>query len=196
MAIVSNRFWVTDVEGSGGTPPEIVEMAMLEITDLELTGSQRHWLIRPEHPIQTAASIIHGLTDTDVADAPSIEDISDDILQWLDGSQIVGHNVRIELDIISRSIPVWKPQAAIDTLKLAKILRPGLASYGLENLGTALGHSQEAARRTGRAHHSAIYDVTLTALIFVDLLTNLPQARRADVLREADILDPRQATLL
>jgi DNA polymerase III subunit epsilon len=196
MAIGDNRLWVVDVEGSGGVPPEIVELAMLELADLTLTGNQRHWLIRPERPIQAAASHIHGLTDADVADAPSIEDIADDVLLWLNDAPIIGHNVRVELDIISRSFPDWAPRAAFDTLKLAKILRPGLESYGLEKLGAILGLSEEAALRSGRSHHSALYDATLTALVFVDLLSTLPDARRADVLRDADILDRRQATLL
>lgn len=196
MVIEENRYWVVDVEGSGGTPPEIVELAMVEIADLKFTRNQRHWLIRPERPIQLMASRIHGLTDTDVADAPSIEDIADDVLMWLDQVPIIGHNVRVELDIISRSIPDWKPCVAIDTLKLAKALRPGLKSYGLEKLGVALGHSGEAANRSGCGYHSALYDATLTALIFIDLLSAVPDTRRVDVLRDADILDRRQATLL
>src|SRR5260221_7385240 len=124
MDVEGNRYWVVDVEGSGGAPPEIVELAMLEVVDLKLTGNQRHWLIRPERPIQPTASRIHGLTDADVSDAPSIEDIADDVLLWLDETPIVGHNVRVEVDIISRSIPDWSPRVAIDTLKLAKAQRP------------------------------------------------------------------------
>jgi DNA polymerase III epsilon subunit family exonuclease len=196
MVVGENHYWVVDVEGSGGTPPEIVELGMVEIADLKLNGNQRHWLIRPERSIQPAASRIHGLTDADVADAPSIEDIADDVMIWLDQAAIIGHNVRVELDIISRSIPEWKPRVAIDTLKIAKALRPGLDSYGLNKLGVALGHSDEAAKRSSRGHHSALYDATLTALIFIDLLSNVPEVHRADVLRDADILDRRQETLL
>jgi len=196
MVIGKNQYWAVDVEGSGGSPPELVELAMTEIADLKLNGNRRHWLIRPERLIQPPASRIHGLTDADVVDAPSIIDIADDVLVWLDQAAIIGHNVRIELDIISRSIPDWKPRVAIDTLKLAKALRPGLDSYGLEKLGVALGHSDEAAKRSGFGHHSALYDATLTALIFIDLMSTAPEGRRANILRDADILDHRQETLL
>lgn len=196
MVIEDNRYWVVDVEGNGGTPPEIIELAIVEIADLKLTGKQRHWLVRPARSIHPTVSRIHGLTDADVADAPSIADIIDDVLLWLDQASIIGHNVRVELDIISRSIPDWKPRAAIDTLKLAKALRPGLGSYGLEKLGVAFGHSEQAAQRSGRDHHSALYDATLTALVFIDLLSAVPDTRRADILRDADVLDPRQAALL
>ena len=50
--------------------------------------------------------------------------------------------------------------------------------------------------RSGGHHHSALYDATLAALIFIDLLSAVPGMRRADVLRDANILDRRQAILL
>jgi DNA polymerase-3 subunit epsilon len=195
MGIGSGRNWVIDVEGTGSTPPEIVELAILEIVDLKFTGNKRHWLVRPKQPIAASATRIHGLTDDDVIGAPSIEDIADDVLQWLDVTPVIGHNVRVELEIISRSIPDWSPRAAIDTLKLARLLRPGLPTYGLEKLGASLGHSDEAARLSGSRHHSALYDATLTGLIYIDLVSSLPDDRRT-VLRDADILDPNQGSLL
>lgn len=195
MGLGMDRYWVIDVEGSGSTPPEIVELAMLEIADLKFTGNKRHWLVRPKEPIEPSATRIHGLTDDDVIGAPSIEDIADDILEWLEDMPIIGHNVRIEYEIISRSIPDWSPRAAIDTLKLARLLRPGLRSYGLEKLGTSLGHSDEATRLSESKHHSALYDATLTGLIFMDLISSLPADRRR-IVRDADILDPKQGNML
>ncbi len=97
MVVANGHFWVVDVEGNGGSPPQIVEMAMVEVRNLQLTGKQLHWLIRPKEPIQPAVTRIHGLTDADVADAPTMEDIADDVLTWLNNTVIVGHNVRVEL---------------------------------------------------------------------------------------------------
>jgi DNA polymerase III epsilon subunit-like protein len=192
---INRPFWVVDVEGNGAHPPDIVELAMVEIDGLRLTGNVRHWLIRPERPIEPLASNIHGLTDTDVEGAPAIEDVADDLLVWLDDASIVGHNVKVEVDILSRSIPDWRPRAAIDTLKLAKTLRPGLSSYGLDKLGKALGLSDEAAKRTSGSHHSAPYDATLTGLIFIYLLSNLSRANQEAALNGANIL-ARDRTLL
>lgn len=196
MEIRGERYWVVDVEGNGGSPPEIIELAMIEVVGLTLSGQRKHWFIRPDKPIQPAASRIHGITNDDVASAPSMEDIVDDIMLWLDQGSIVGHHVKTEVDIISRSIPSWSPKVAIDTIKIAKILRPGLESYSLEKLGLALNQVDEAARLSGRSHHSALYDATLTALIFIDLVSNVPEYRRQNILRDADILDIRQGSLL
>lgn len=57
---------------------------------------------------------------------------------------------KVEVEILSRSLPEWTPLAAIDTLRLAKSLKPGLKSYGLANLGTEFGLAEQAAERTGR----------------------------------------------
>lgn len=196
MAIAKGRFWVIDVEGNGGSPAEIIEIAMVEINNLSITGSQRHWLIRPELPITAIASRIHGLTNADVANAPTIDDISDSILPWIETTPIVGHNVRVEVDILKRSLPDWIPNEAIDTLKLARTLLPALSSYSLAKLGVHLGFEQEAARRSRAQHHAALFDATLTALIFVDLLKRVPETERGATLQDANILDPKQGSLL
>lgn len=196
MGVAMERFWVIDVEGSGSTPPEIVELAMQEVEHLALTGNKRHWLVQPEHGIHPAATRIHGYTNDDVIGYPSITDIADDVITWTEGIPIVGHNVRVEVEILSRSIPDWTPKAAIDTLRLAKALKPGLASYSLANLGAEFGLSAQAAQRTGRQHHSALYDATLTASLLIELLLPLSNDEREAALRDADILDPRQGLLL
>ena len=196
MAIDKDRYWVIDVEGNGGTPPEIIELAMIEIQGLQMTGRVHHWFVRPIQPIQSAVTRIHGITDADVAGAPYLEEIGDDVMQWLDGQSIVGHNVRIEVDIMSRSLPDWRPRAAIDTVKLARSVRPGLQSYSLERLGSELELQAEAARRSGRSHHSALFDANLTALLFIKLLSMVPDTERTDLLQVADILHPQQPSLL
>lgn len=196
MVVANGHFWVVDVEGNGGSPPQIVEMAMLEVINLRLTGRRFHWLIRPEEPIQPAVTRIHGLTDADVADAPTLEDIADDVLTWLDNAVIVGHNVRVELEILTRSLPDWRPEAAVDTLRLARALKPGLESYALGKLGISLKVTAEAAKPGGRGEHSALYDAALTALIFIDLVTAVPNPQRDTILNNANILDQRQGTLL
>lgn len=191
-----DRFFVVDVEGNGGSPPEIVELAVIELNGLQLSDRRRHWLVQPTQPIQASARRIHGIKDADLIGAPAIEDIAEDIMDWMSGSQIVGHNVRVELEIITRSLEDWRPSAAIDTLRLAKNLRPGLASYGLENLGHELGLADRAAELTGRGHHSALYDATLAGLIFIDLLLPLSAEKRSAAIRQADILDSSQGSLL
>ncbi len=196
MGIKEKNYWVFDVEGNGATPPEIIEIAMVEVMDFKLTGQQRRWLVRPQHPIDPSVTRIHGITDDDIADAPSINDIADEILQLMGDAPIIGHNVRVEVDAIGRAISRWKPKVAIDTLRLAKKIRPDLESYGLEKLGKQFGCSEKAAQLSKGKHHSALYDSILTALIFIDLLTSTPEWKWSDILNSADILYKPQMKLL
>ncbi len=190
------RFWAVDVEGNGARPPEVVELAMQEVVGLRLTGRRLHWLVRPSTPVTPFASGIHGLTDADLADAPSMEDIADDVVTWLQDARIVGHNVKVELDVLGRQLEGWRPSQAIDTLRMARALRPGLPSYGLDRLGGSLGVRETAASLTGRGHHSALFDATLAALVFVELLSALPTELRPAVVRDADLLNPGQGRLI
>ena len=196
MDLALERFWVMDVEGNGASPPEIVEIALVGLAQLELQSKRMEWLVRPKVPISPAGTRIHGITDSDVADAPDIDDIADDVMTWTDGARIIGHNVRVELDAISSAIPDWRPAMAIDTLKLAKSVCPGLQSYGLERLGQHFELTEQASRISGKKHHSALYDSVLTALLFIELVTSLPEERRNSVLIDCDLLNPSQGSLL
>jgi DNA polymerase-3 subunit epsilon len=196
MDLALERFWVLDVEGNGASPPEIVEIALVGLAHLELQSKRMEWLVRPQVPISPAVTRIHGITDSDVADAPDINDIADDVMTWTDGARIIGHNVRVELDAISSAIPDWRPAMAIDTLKLAKLVCPGLQSYGLERLGQHFELTEQASRISGKKHHSALYDSILTALLFIELVTSLPDERRNSVLIDCDLLNPSQGSLL
>lgn len=188
--------WVLDVEGNGATPPEIIELAMVELRSQELTGKTHHWFVKPSEPISHHVMKIHGITNEDVAREPSIEDIEDDVCLYLEGVPIIGHNVKIEVDALKFGLPHWTPVAAVDTLKLAKNLKPSLASYSLQNLGNEFGLSERAVELTGRRHHSALYDATLTALLFLDLLKAMRVSEQQRVISETDILNPAQGKFL
>ena len=193
---MSERMWAVDVEGSGSSPPEIVELALVELIDLDPSGRRMHWRFRPRNGISAAATRIHGIRDQDVADAPDFVDVADDILTVLDGARIVGHNVRVEVDILGRGLPGWRPVAAIDTLRLARRLVPDQEKFGLERLGEALGLHEAAAAVTGGTPHSAPYDAVLSALLLARLLRPMSSEDRLAALLDADILGDRQGAML
>lgn len=192
--MTSKRYWVVDLEGNGRRPAEIVEIAMVELKDL-VAGVHHHWLVRPKNGIDPAATRVHGITDADLEGAPAIEDIAADLADGLNGVPIIGHNVRVEIDVLSRSVPEWKPESAIDTLKLAKLLMPGKKSYSLSSLGAELGIDAEARRLTGQDAHSALFDATLTAMLFIEMVKPLPVERQRQVLQTCDLLYKPQGSL-
>jgi DNA polymerase-3 subunit epsilon len=193
---MTGRMWAIDVEGSGKTPPEIVELAIVQMDSLKLTHVTKHWRLHPKNGISPAVSRIHGIWEEDVAAAPEIEDIADDLLMWLEDLPIVGHNVRVELELLGRALDDWRPTAAFDTLRIARRLLPNEEKHGLEHLGAALGLEAAAAAATGGAAHSAPYDAVMSALLLVHLLEPLSDGERAQILAEADVLRGAQGSLL
>ena len=70
----SLRYAVADVEGNGQQPPDLVELAVLPITDGVL-GEPVSWLVKPPRPITYFATSIHGISSMHVASAPAFGDI-------------------------------------------------------------------------------------------------------------------------
>jgi len=193
---MNQRMWAVDVEGNGGSPAEIVELAIVEMEGLQLTGRHKHWRFKPKGGITPMVSRIHGIWERDVADAPEIEDVIDDVLEWLEDAPIVGHNVRVELDIIGRKMEDWQPSAAYDTLRIARRLLPNEKKHGLEHLGSTLGLLDAASSATGGRSHSAPFDAALSAILLAHLLAPLTAAERQSIMDEANILRVQQGSLL
>ena len=162
----SLTYAVVDVEGNGQQPPDLVELAIVPIVGGEI-GEARSWLVRPEAPIAHFATRIHGLTNKDVAGAPAFAEIADEVAQLLDGPAIVAHNAQVDVGVLSRKLPGWKPAEVFDTLKLAKRLKPEQMSYKLGSLVEAFSLAEGLP--DGLSPHRATYDALVAARLFVFL---------------------------
>lgn len=164
----SLRYAVADVEGNGQQPPDLVEVAVLPISNGAL-GDPVSWLTRPPRPITRMATSIHQITDADVASAPAFAEIQPDVHRVLAGRALVAHNAHVDLGVLQRELRGWQPAEVFDTLKLARRLLPGQPSYKLGALVAAL--SLDDGLPPGLAPHRAMYDVLVTARLFVRLAT-------------------------
>jgi len=194
---MTERMWAVDVEGNGATPPEIIELGIVELDGLKLTGRFKQWRFRPKVEITPVVSRIHGISNEDVADAPPFEEVATDVMQWLEGPPIVGHNVRVELELLSPVLPCWRLAAAYDTLRVARRLLPKQEKHGLQFLGAVLGLEDAASLAVGGGTaHSAAYDAAMSAILLERLLAPLPQREREEIMIDADIIHGSQGSLL
>ena len=185
--LVLSRPWqqvpwvVIDVEGNGQRPPDLVEAACLPI-DNGVPGQPLTWLVRPPRPITGLVRGIHGIRNADVAGAPAIADVAEQIRAALAGRVVIGHHVHVDLAVLGRELGGWAPPAALDTLRLAKAIWPGQPSYGPDQLTTsarfraALPPSTPPAGVGGR--HRAGYDTTLTVALFLALAHAITEVNR------------------
>jgi DNA polymerase III epsilon subunit-like protein len=164
----SLRYAVVDVEGNGQQPPDLVELAVVPITDGGM-GEPASWLVKPPRPIKYFATRIHGITNQDVADAPSFEAVADEVRARLDVPALVAHNAHVDVGVLKRHLPSWDVPEVFDTLKLARRLLPDQPGYKLGMLVRALNLAEGLPG--GLAPHRAAYDALVTARLFVRLAT-------------------------
>jgi len=95
---------VFDLETTGIDPgsDRIVEISVLRI-DPEGSRETRTRRINPGRPIPAAATAIHGIRDEDVRDEPGFAQIAKSLLQFLEGADLAGFNVRrFDLPLLDR----------------------------------------------------------------------------------------------
>lgn len=89
---------IIDLETTGFVHPEveIVEVAMIDQRGEVLL----YTLVKPDALIPASASAIHGIFDSDVADAPGFIDILPELLRCIDGRTVVAYNYSFEQGIL------------------------------------------------------------------------------------------------
>jgi len=157
---------VVDVEGNGQQPPDLVEAACLPI-DGGQPGEVATWLVRPPRPITAPVARLHRISNREVAAAPPVAEVAEQIRVALEGRVVVGHHVGVDVGVLGRELGGWRPTTVLDTLWLAKAVWPVLRSYRLDALAerAQLPAPPDAAGRRHRAGH----DATLTAGLFLAL---------------------------
>tara|TARA_B100001113_G_scaffold70689_1_gene54679 strand:+ start:1629 stop:2285 length:657 start_codon:yes stop_codon:yes gene_type:complete len=148
-----------DLETTGFNPREdrVVQFALVG-SDSDGSHLNLNSLIDPGCRIPSVTSEVHGIWDDDVRDAGSFEEHIDSMVELIDGSVIVGHNVvafdwrfmEMECIRIGREPP--RPLAIVDTLVLARRFSvPGRHKLGLlcKRFGIGLERSHSADADAG-----------------------------------------------
>jgi len=164
----SLRYAVVDVEGNGQHPPDLVELAVVPIVGGAI-GEPVNWLVKPPRSIKYYATHIHGLTNKDLMDAPVFGDIAGAVRAALSVGVLLAHNAHVDVGVLRRHLGEWECPEVLDTLKLAKRLRPNQMSYKLGALVEAFSLADGLS--ADLLPHRATYDALVTARLFVRLAT-------------------------
>jgi DNA polymerase III epsilon subunit-like protein len=135
------EFFVLDVEGDGERDQRPVEISLLRY-DRGKPIEEFHWLLNPERAISSYVSVMHGVTDEMVADAPTFSEVKAEVVALIEGSPVVAHNIRDDMRLLA---PVFLeapllPSFMIDTIRLARNLVKEAGRFNLESVSQALGN--------------------------------------------------------
>lgn len=114
-----------DVETTGLNPAKdgIVSVGILPMSLASIQSSaSRHWIVQPHVPLADESVTFHGITHSQVADAPKFVDILDELLAAIAGHVLVVHCRAIERSFLNNAMhrlihePIEMPM--IDTMEL------------------------------------------------------------------------------
>lgn len=111
--------------------------------------------------------------------APTLTALWPSLAPRLEGVVLAAHNAATETRYLSSAFPLHLPAIALDTLKIARLVYPGLRDYSLEGLLARLRLiDRVSALSPGREPHDALYDAIGSAALLEHIFT-LPGWREA-----------------
>ncbi len=155
---------VLDIETTG---LDLKKDSIIEIAAVRLKNGQVidkfKTLVKPNRSNQLNAtvSVLTGIKPDDLIDAPAIETIKEQLLEFVGDNPILGHNIGFDLDFLKAN-GINLPGIKLDTLELAHTILPKLKFYSLEFLSYYYQFNH-------RPSHRAMDDVLATVQLY-DLL--------------------------
>jgi DNA polymerase III epsilon subunit-like protein len=165
---------VIDCETTGLDPrrDRIVSIAAVEIGPGLAVGRTRlDAVVDPRMPIPPQATAVHGIDAAQVAGAPTIADLWEQITDAIGGHVVVGHHVAFDVTMLAaearRAGLAWQEPPCLDTAALLEGMGLATDRPDLEDVLPRLGIEPRGKR------HSALGDATMTADLFVALARRL-----------------------
>ncbi len=162
---------VLDTETTGLEPEQghrIIEIGCVELRERRLTGNNFHVYLQPDREIDAAAIEVHGITNEFLADKPRFADIAADLLDYLEGAELVIHNAPFDVGFLDAELArldglgvIAERCAVLDTLLLARKKHPGQRN----TLDALCGRYDVDNSR--RDKHGALLDAEILADVYL-----------------------------
>ncbi|GMA19412.1 DNA polymerase III subunit epsilon [Arsenicicoccus piscis] len=166
-------FVVVDLETTGGSPSDcdITEIGAVKVRGGEVLG-EFQTLVRPTTPIPAFITVLTGITNQMVVDAPRIAAALPAFLEFARGSVLVAHNARFDVGFLKAAAAglgiAWPGFAVVDTVHLARqlVTRDESPNHKLASLARVFG-------ATTQPDHRALHDARATVDVLHGLLARV-----------------------
>ncbi|MDN3647431.1 3'-5' exonuclease [Reinekea marina] len=174
QTLQETNFVALDIETTGlnAQTDDIVSIGIVPFDVHRIYLSKaKHWIVRPRK-LTTESVLVHGITHTDVAEAPSFKSVLPEILTHLQGKQVVVHYRYMEREFFRIAVQKLFKQnllfPVIDTLELeAQFLRNSRSIFDkLRNKtmpSLRLLNVRERYNLPAYENHNALVDALATA---------------------------------
>lgn len=161
----SLKFCVIDLETTGGNPDteKIIEIGMVKIENRKIS-EERSFLINPQKDIPDFVQKLTGIRKADVEHSPKIEEVIDEIIQFIGESILVAHNTSFDVPFLNGVLKkLQRPtldNKVICTNIMTKYMIPDIMSSNLNYMSSIFGISHSQA-------HRAIEDARATGMLLL-----------------------------
>ena len=167
---LQESYVVFDIETTGFSPEinKIIEIGAVKVVDGKIVD-RFSTFVNPEVPIPYRIEELTHISDNMVIDAPTIDVVLPEFLQFCEGCVMVAHNADFDMSFIKKKaedIGVNFAPTYIDTVAMARFLLPNLNRFKLDTVAKAVGVPLDN-------HHRAVDDAACTAEIFVKFIPML-----------------------
>ena len=148
----------------------IVEIGCVEIFDRRITQRTFHCYLNPDRLVEGGALEVHGITDDFLKDKPRFQDIVDDFLSFIEGSELIIHNAPFDVGFLDAElarlhrvpeVKISELASVLDTVALARQLHPG-QRVSLDALC-----KRYEVDNSNRQLHGALLDAELLADVYL-----------------------------
>ncbi|NTV14987.1 MAG: 3'-5' exonuclease [Desulfobulbaceae bacterium] len=177
------RFVVLDTELTGlGRRDEIISIGAVRIVNLQIElAATFHRYVRPKNLNHNQATFIHQITPEQLRQAPTIEEVLPEFIEFCGDSLLVGHFLDIDMGYLNRAarkvLGGSLANPAVDTLRLVKAYKEANQicdygycdqsfSYNLDDLSAELNLPRFKP-------HDALEDALQCAYLFLFLVKKL-----------------------
>jgi len=164
----SLNFCVIDLETTGGNfeTERIIEVGMVRIENRTIT-EERNFLINPDKEIPEFVQKLTGIKKSDVSHAPKIEEVIDEIRQFIGDSILVAHNTSFDVPFMNGVLKqLGRPtldNKVICTNIMTKYMIPEIMSSNLNYMSSIFNIPHSHA-------HRAVEDARATANLLLKYL--------------------------
>ncbi|MGN1148047.1 MAG: PolC-type DNA polymerase III [Lachnospiraceae bacterium] len=171
---LDETYVVFDIETTGFSPVNnrIIEIGAVKVSGGEIVDRYSTF-VNPDVPIPFEIEKLTSINDSMVMDAPRIEEILPQFLDFCDGAVLVAHNASFDMSfIIENSVRQGFPTdyTYVDTMVISRVLLPHQNKHTLDALCKTFDISLEN-------HHRAVDDAEATAHIFLKFLAMLKEEK-------------------
>ncbi|WP_457626811.1 3'-5' exonuclease [Persephonella sp.] len=154
---------------------EIISIGAVQIKGLKVDLSTGFYtVVKPEKKPEKDTILIHGITPSQLEDAPSAEEVIPEFLEYIRGTVLVGYFVTFDIQILSRytlkmyNLPVLNPYIDLIELYQEKLSR-SYVPVEKRKIKTLEELAEEYSVPVEN-RHNAFYDSLITALIFIAMV--------------------------